>query len=80
MHGRMVVKLMNKDMLLWFVCKVSVRNGIQSSYNSVAKGFVDNNCDVNIYYPKTYNKNKRNTEEYYGNTKILDLSKLIMLI
>ena len=35
----------------------------------VAKGFVENNCDVNIYYPKTYNKKtlKETPEEYYGN-------------
>ena len=34
----------------------------------VAKGFVENNCDVNIYYPKTYNKKtlKETPEEYYG--------------
>ena len=34
----------------------------------VAKGFVENNCNVNIYYPKTYNKKtlKETPEEYYG--------------
>ena len=34
----------------------------------VAKGFVDNNCDVNIYYPKPTTKDLKETpEEYYGN-------------
>lgn len=34
----------------------------------IAKGFAKNNCKVNIYYPKTYNKNtlSETPEEYYG--------------
>ena len=34
----------------------------------IAKGFAKNNCKVNIYYPKTYNKNTlaQTPEEYYG--------------
>ena len=34
----------------------------------VAKGFVKNNCNVNIYYPKTYNSKTllQTPEEFYG--------------
>ena len=34
----------------------------------VAKGFTENNCEVNIYYPRTYNKKSidASPEEYYG--------------
>ena len=34
----------------------------------IAKAFSGNNCNVNIYYPKTYNSKtlKETPEEYYG--------------
>ena len=36
----------------------------------VANGFAENNCEVNIYYPRTYNKKSIDAgpEEYYGTT------------
>jgi len=38
----------------------------------VAKGFAKNNCEVNIYYPRTYNKKSidASPEEYYGTIPI----------
>ena len=63
-------KLMNKDSVA-MVLYARFPSEMAYSHHiiQVAKGFVDNNCDVNIYYPKTYNKKtlKETPEEYYGN-------------
>ena len=38
----------------------------------IAKAFSKNNCNVNIYYPKTYNSKtlKETPEQYYGQIKM----------
>ena len=68
MEGRLS-KLMNKDSVA-MVLYARFPSEMAYSHHiiQVAKGFVDNNCDVNIYYPKTYNKKtlKETPEEYYG--------------
>ena len=53
------------------LCKVSYRNGIWKSCNTNRKSFSKNNCNVNIYYPKTYNSKtlKETPEQYYGQIK-----------
>lgn len=40
----------------------------------IAKAFSKNNCNVNIYYPKTYNSKtlKETPEQYYGQIKNVD--------
>lgn len=60
-----------KDIAIALYARFPTEMAYGNHVMQIAKAFSKNNCNVNIYYPKTYNSKtlKETPEEYYGQIK-----------
>ena len=68
-RGKVVVELSDrKDIAIALYARFPTEMAYGNHVIQIAKAFSKNNCNVNIYYPKTYNSKtlKETPEEYYG--------------